>query len=242
MTAPISRRTTLFRGAAIAAGAAFGSQALTGPGYAAQAGPSADDVREAMQRARARRDHALAGRKSRNGWEMEKTTDSRGSVYTRPVPGTGLEVKVRMGDVETVLAYVVRRFHYEIDALRRGDVVGWLPPEKVHPRRAESNLASGTAVRIRPGHYPSGQRGGFYPAQRLLIGDILADCEGVVAWGGDDRTPDEALFSIKAGPGDKKLAKVAEKLRSWDVTPGKGVDREADMTVPVQRDRARRYV
>ncbi|MFE0203345.1 hypothetical protein [Streptomyces sp. NPDC058985] len=242
MTTRMSRRTALFRGTAVAVGAVLGSQAMVRPGYAQDGKPTKDAVRAAVKRARERRDHALAGRRSLNGWEMEKVTDSRGSIYTRPVPGTGVDIKVRMGDVETVLAHVIRRFHYEIDELRRGDVVGWQAPDTVHQRQAESNLASGTAVKIRPGHYPPGQRGGFFPTQELLIGDILADCEGVVAWGGDDRTPDEALFSIDVGPEDEKLAELAEKLRAWDVTPGKGAGQEADMSVPAQRRRARRYV
>ncbi|MGK5629196.1 hypothetical protein [Streptomyces sp. URMC 123] len=242
MTAHMSRRTALFRGAAIAVGAALGSQVMARPGYAAQPTPSKEDVRAAIQRAQDRKNHALAGRKSLNGWEMENVADDRGSVYTRPVNGTDLMVKVRMGDVETVLTYVVRRFHYEIDALRRGDLVGWLRPEEVHHGRAESNLASGSAVKIRPHHYPPGQRGGFFPAEKLLLGDILADCEGVVAWGGVDRVPDEALFSINVGPEDKKLAEVAEKLRGWDLTPGKGAGVQADMNVPEKRRRALRYV
>ncbi|XKK63288.1 hypothetical protein HFP71_12965 [Streptomyces sp. ARC32] len=163
MTTRMSRRTLLFRGTAVAVGAGLGSQAMVRPGYAQDVKPSKDAVRAAVQRARKRRDHALAGRRSLNGWEMEKVTDNRGSIYTRPVPGTAVDVKVRMGEVETVLSYVIRRFHYEIDELRRGDVVGWQAPDKVHQRRAESNLASGTAVRIRPGHYPPGLRGGFFP-------------------------------------------------------------------------------
>ncbi|MFI7341796.1 hypothetical protein ACIBUY_28115 [Streptomyces sp. NPDC050085] len=242
MTAHISRRTALLRGAAIAAGVALGSQALVRPGYAADTRPSATDIRTAMQQAKERRDHALAGQKSLNGWEMEKVTDNRGNIYTRPVPGTGLDAKVRMGDVETVLTYVIRRFHYEIDELRRGDVVGWLAPDQVNHKRAESNLASGTAVRIRPGHYPPGQSGGFFPTQKLLVGDILAQCDGIVAWGGEDRIPDESLFSIKVGPDDKRLASTAEKLRVWDLTPGKGAGAEADMNVPAQRARARQHL
>ncbi|MFJ8440060.1 hypothetical protein [Kitasatospora griseola] len=65
---------------------------------------------------------------------------------------------------------------------------------------AESNQSSGTAVQIRPGSYPSGVRGGFYPLEVLTIRDILADCEGVVRWGGDDRVPDESLFYVDVAP------------------------------------------
>ncbi|WP_406486893.1 hypothetical protein [Streptomyces phaeochromogenes] len=58
---------------------------------------------------------------SPNGWELEEKANDVSTVWTRPVPGTGLDVDVRIGDVETVLVHVVRRFHYEIDELRKGD-------------------------------------------------------------------------------------------------------------------------
>ena len=62
---------------------------------------------------------------------------------------------MRISDVETVLVHLVRRFHYEVDQVRAEEVVGWQAPETVDASLPESNLASGTAVRIRPGHYPA---------------------------------------------------------------------------------------
>lgn len=103
---------------------------------------------------------------------------------------------MRMGDVETILVHLVRRFHYEVEELRAGDVTGWRAPTGERKPTAESNLASGTAVLIRPGHYPVGVRGNFFALQQIVIRDILAELDGVVRWGGDDRRPNEALFSI----------------------------------------------
>lgn len=51
---------------------------------------------------------------------------------------------------------MIGRFHYEIDELRKGDVVGWRSPGTVRKGLPEGNQASGTAVRIRH----AGQRGG----------------------------------------------------------------------------------
>ncbi|MEV7024901.1 hypothetical protein, partial [Kitasatospora sp. NPDC093558] len=186
--ANISRRTVLRRAALVAAGTAVGAPLLAGPAHAADPDPSAGAVNEAIQQAQERDARVLSGVRSANGWEMEKVADERGHVYTRPVPGAPLDLRVRIGDVETVLVHVISRFHYEIDALREGDVVGWRTPDSVRASLAESNQASGTAVQIRPGFYPSGARGGFYPTEELTLRDILADCEGVVRWGGDDRT------------------------------------------------------
>lgn len=221
MTGFWSRRAALRGAVYLAAGAAVGSRLLPAPAYA-----------------RERTDPSPTGVRSKNGWEMEKVTDDHGSIYTRPVPGTPLGVQLRMGDVEIVLVHVIRRFHYEVDGLDRGDVVGWRHPDTVGWALAESNQASGTAVQIRPGHYPPGARGGFYPQQRLVLRDVLAELAGVVRWGGDDPTPDESLFSIDVGPGDPRLAQVADTLRRWEETPGAGAGTAVDVLSPARRKAA----
>ncbi|MFJ4907613.1 hypothetical protein ACIQCR_04680 [Streptomyces sp. NPDC093249] len=243
MTVDINRRAVLRRAAFMAVGVAAASQALSLPAFAAGRAPAPDldKIREKLRKAQERNKRVLTGVPSKNGWEMEKTADDRGHIYTRPVPGTPLDgVQMRMVEVETVLVHVVTRFHYEIDALRAGEVVGWREPGSVRKSLAESNLASGTAVQIRPGSYPSGTRGGFFPLEELVIRDILADCDGVVRWGGDDATPDESLFSIDVPPGDNRLVKVAAKIRGWNHTPGKGSGVLVDPQQPHRRASAKR--
>lgn len=243
MTVDINRRAVLRRAAFMAVGVAAASQALSLPAFAAGRAPAPDldEIREKLRKAQERNKRVLTGVPSKNGWEMEKAADDRGHIYTRPVPGTPLDgVQMRMAEVETVLVHVVTRFHYEIDALRAGEVVGWREPGSVRKSLAESNLASGTAVQIRPGSYPSGTRGGFFPLEELVIRDILADCDGVVRWGGDDATPDESLFSIDVPPGDNRLVKVAAKIRGWNHTPGMGSGVLVDPQQPHRRASAKR--
>lgn len=222
----LSRRALLARAAVVTGAAAVAALPLSrflSSAQADQGGPIPSRVRDAVSSAQDRTRRVLAGTRSRNGWEMENVADDGGTVYTRPVPGTPLKgVAVRVGDVETVLVHLVRRCHYEIESLRRGDVTGWHAPSKVRKGRAESNLASGTAVRVRPGFYPAGVRGGFFPQQELVVRDILAELDGVVRWGGDDRTPDESLFYIDVRPGDKRLTQVAARIRGWQLEPGAG--------------------
>ncbi|WP_369259829.1 hypothetical protein [Streptomyces sp. R35] len=250
----VSRRTVLTRtavitGAAIAASLPA-SQFLASPAYAAARTPSSAlgpspvpvpgtnplsaKVREAVRKAEARARRVMTGKPSRNGWEMERVADDGGNIFTRPVPGTPLTgsagIAVRMGDVETVLVHVVRRFHYEIDELRKGDVIAWRSPGTVRKGLAESNQASGTAIQIRPGSYPAGARGGFFPQQQLLIKDILAELNGVIRWGGNDPKPDESLFYIAVRPDDSRLARTANRIRRWDETPGRGAGVLADVT------------
>ncbi|MER5214214.1 hypothetical protein ABT063_27485 [Streptomyces sp. NPDC002838] len=172
---------------------------------------------------------------------MENVLDVDSSIHLHDVAGaSGVTVTLRGGDVAVVLLHVIRRFHYEIDELRRGDVIGWRHPGKVRKGLAESNQASGTAVQIRPGFYPSGVRGGFFPNQVVTIRDILADCDGVVRWGGDDKHPDEALFYVDVESGDGRLLKLAEKIRGWDWTPGRGAGSGVDPLQPSRRHAAER--
>ncbi|MBO0656799.1 hypothetical protein J1792_29885 [Streptomyces triculaminicus] len=183
---------------------------------------------------------APLGALSANGWRMERTVGGGG-----PVEGIGVTVALRAGDVETVLVHVVRRFHYEIAELGEGQVVGHLAPGRVPLARAglpqppESNHASGTAVAIRPDWYPKGGRGGFFPLEMLALRDVLAECEGVVRWGGDaHERPYEALFFLDVPPGDARLARVAAKIRGGGaVRPGAG---PVDVLAPGRRAAALR--
>ncbi|MFE4583088.1 hypothetical protein, partial [Streptomyces chartreusis] len=167
---------------------------------------------------------------SPNGWEIEERANDVSTVWTRSIPGTPCDLDVRLGDVATVLTHVVRRFHYEIDELRTGDLTGWRAPSRVRLDRPEGNQASGTAVAIRPGSYPPGARGGFFPAQLVVVRDILAECDGVVRWSGDDDRPYEALFSVDVPPDDEHLTKLVAKLRGWADDPGAGPGTPVDVT------------
>ncbi|MEV0189835.1 hypothetical protein AB0I39_15020 [Kitasatospora purpeofusca] len=242
MTANIPRRSVLRRAIGIVAGATIGSQVIATPGHAVTAtpAPDLDALRRLTQDARDREARVRTGTVSKNGWEMEKVVNNRGSIYSRPVPGTPLEIQVRMGDIELILVHTISRFHYEIHALGEGDVVSWRTPASVRRHLAESNQASGTAVQIRPDSYPSGASGGFFPLEELTLRDILADCEGVVRWGGDDRTPDESLFYIDVPPHDQRLTSLADKLRGWAFTPGQGAGTLIDPLLPERLEAAKR--
>ncbi|MGW2369649.1 hypothetical protein ACWCZ5_29250 [Streptomyces sp. NPDC001667] len=237
----ITRRHALTAAAGITAAVSLASTGLLAtPAVAAPQPLREDKLKEARRR------RLLTSRPSANGWEMQKATDDGGDIVTRHVAGTGLNVSVCMGNPETVLVHVIRRFHYEVDTLgpygEPDPVEGWVAPSAVRDSRLpESNQASGTAVVVRPDSYPPGVRGGFTTAQQLIIHDIVADTEGVVRWGGDDRRPYEGLFYITVGPGDARLARVAAKIRTWNETPGSGAGAIPDVTEPSRRRQAAHY-
>jgi D-alanyl-D-alanine carboxypeptidase len=208
-----SRRTVLR--SAVGAAAVMGAGFLSAAPAQAKA-KSTSFLRNARRSGRNVVTHKL----SPNGWPINTGVDIGGGVWARPVPGAGFDVDVSIGDVEVILVHVARRFHYEVDTLGPGEVIGFKRAKGL--ARQELNHASGTAIDIRPRFYPIGASGGFFPHQVEVIRDILADCEGLVRWGGDFRTPDEAHFQIDAPPADERIAATAAKLRAWNFTPGMG--------------------
>jgi hypothetical protein len=144
------------------------------------------------------------------------------------MPGTGFAVAVRIGKVERVLVQVLRRYHYEIAAPSPGEVTGWRAPSDVSLVSAESNQASGTAIAIRA----AWRTGRVFPHQLTVIRDILAECEGVVRWSGDDNRPCEALFSTDVPPGDPRLSALAARIRSWNERPDTGAGTHVETFSP----------
>lgn len=174
---------------------------------------------------------------SLNGWIVEDHINRVSTVWTRSVAGTGLKFDVRIGDVEEILLHLIRRFHYEVDEIPQGQLVGWTPLERLKKNLPESNLASGTAVRIRPGAHA---KGGFFPLQEAALRDILADCKGVVRWGGDDARVDESLFYIDTEPHDTQVNILADNLRLLGDKPGSGPGVEVDILSASRRQDADR--
>jgi hypothetical protein len=213
----LTRRTVL-RSAAVAGATAAAAPVIAG------APASAEERREQPR-----------PETSANGWPIQSNVDVSSQVWTRSVSGTGLSVAVWIGPVEATLLHVVRRFHYEVEEIQAIDLTGWQEIGRVRRDLPESNLASGTAVRIRPG---ARAKGGFFPLQELVLRDILADCEGVVRWGGDDAQVDESLFYIAVAQQDKQLSRVIRKLRGWQGTPGEGAGVRVDFSSSSRRTRA----
>jgi hypothetical protein len=164
-----------------------------------------------------------------NGWPVIPTVnDSRLTSFV--VEGTGIQLTAASGNAATVLAYVIRRFHYEVGEIRPQELKAYRPVAPVTSPR-ESNYFSGTAVEIKPELYPLGVGGGFFPPEVVVIRDILAQCEGLVQWGADNSdSPHESHFELCVAPGDKRLATLAARLKNDLTVPGRGPG--ADMDAP----------
>ncbi|MFG3406939.1 hypothetical protein [Streptomyces sp. NPDC048142] len=203
----MSRRTVVRTAAVLSAVAAVG---LASAPTAASAADTAESGRQGA---------AKQPETTPNGWPVQANADHDTQVWTRAVAGTGLHVPVWIGDPEAILLHVVRRYHYEVAEIRSGELTGWQKAGGADTTSPGANTASGSAVRIRPG---ASAPGSLFPLERTAVRDIVADCAGVVRWGGDDDRADESLFYLDAGPRDPRVRALADRLRESEAAPGQG--------------------
>ncbi|MFI1889720.1 hypothetical protein [Streptomyces jumonjinensis] len=217
MVREFSRRRFVGATGAAAGVAVLGSLGAAGP--AAAAAPAASGV--------------WRGNRSANGWPVLEEAEEF------DIEGSGRTVRLAGGDAAVILLHVARRFHYEIDQLRRGDVHGHTRSRRTR-ERYESNYLSGTAIAIRPEGYPVGVKGGLYPRELVIVRDILVELDGAVVWGGDLSTPKESHFEIALKPGHPKLKGVARKIQGWNDSPGEGAG-AVDAFEPKRRAQAKKF-
>ncbi len=133
--------------------------------------------------------------------------------------------------------FAARRFNYEASTLRLGDVVGRITDRRVLSAE-RSNLLSGTAILMRPDFYPHGSTGHLDADTRVILEDIVAESEGVLAWAGHLDVPDESLLYLTTRPasasGRELAADIAEADR-MDVQGGAG---QIDAFDPSRRQEA----
>jgi hypothetical protein len=169
-----------------------------------------------------------------NGWPVLSSS----AVRQLPVQGSDARVLLRPGLTATVLLHVLRRYHYEVQEIGAGDVVGHRT-DHMDAATLERNQLAGTAVNVHPGQHPRGASGTLSSLQVMAVRDILADCEGVVRWGGDQPNGTaEGFFQIDVPPGDATLARVADRIDGWTACPGKGAGILGDVAIPQRRARA----
>lgn len=145
-------------------------------------------------------------------------------LETFQVQGSDVTVALLPGRAATVLLYVARRFHYEVDTLRPGDL------------RADP---TGTVLDIRPGWYPPGATGGFLPHQVIVLRDIVAECDGLVRWGGDDAAePREGRFALAVPAAEPRLSALADRMDRDAAAPGRRLG--SGLALPFTAARIRR--
>lgn len=145
---------------------------------------------------------------SGNGWVASPDLEVMSLV---PIHCNGVTMQVRSGDVFTLLNYVVQQLNERVEPLTSGG--GYNFRANVNDPSSLSNHASGTAVDYNPGAHPNAVKASstWTPIQIAQIELILAECGGVIRWGGDYHgTPDAMHFEINADP--VAVAQAAAKL------------------------------
>ena len=141
------------------------------------------------------------------GW----TVRQYGDPALKPLPH--VQGSVLDGDVWTILDFLCRRYERLVEPIVRTDSWG-------HSYRSVRGYAStwsehsaGTAVDLNaPAHW-IGLSGTFTDGQVRGIRQLLAECGGVVVWGGDWKTrPDEMHFEVRNDPAEIK--RIAGLIRS----------------------------
>lgn len=147
---------------------------------------------------------------SQNGWTAIASGSDKRLVTLPWVTG-----KVLAGDVATVLDYLARRFHHEVEPIRRDHSWGYAA-RPIRGATVTSNHASATAVDFNAPAHPLGRSGTFSPPKRKALLEILRDLDDIVRWGGTySGRKDEMHFEINAS--SAKVAAVARKIRSGAV-------------------------
>ncbi|MFV2112704.1 hypothetical protein ACFHW0_10255 [Micromonospora sp. LOL_025] len=199
-----------------ALGAGAGTAALLTVPTGASAAPRPDQAAPAKRT-------GWAAAATQNGWPV--IGSDRASRLR--VEGANATVALLPGTTAAVLLHVARRFHYEVDSI---ETINGHRSDRRVAAAYESNYLSGTAIELLPGRFPAGARDGLFPHELATVRDILAECEGVVRWGGDHRTlPKEGHFQIDVRPGDGRLRRVAVRIREWTEKPGQGAGTAPDI-------------
>jgi hypothetical protein len=159
--------------------------------------------------------------RSQNGWPVLDTAPAAVEI-----PGTGIRVTVRPGDVAAVLTHLASRFHRDVERLDHAvrespgrDDWGWAHRPVRGQSTGYSNHASGTAIDLNATRHPRGVRGTFTRAQIAAVRRILADLvdpatgRPVVRWGEDyTKTVDGMHFEINADA--EAVARTAAAVRT----------------------------
>lgn len=139
---------------------------------------------------------------SQNGFTAFADYGDPGLISNPTVPGADVKILggVRSGPASVVLLHVAKRFHETVEPLAQEQGVWGFGPRNIRGSSTTlSNHASGTAIDLNSVRHPISSQGTFSSPQVVAIIAILAECRGVVRWGGNySGRKDEMHFEINA--------------------------------------------
>lgn len=154
-----------------------------------------------------------------NGWPVSRDRSEIQAV-TFEVPGVPDRKFTTVECARPLFAYLIRRFHLEVDKLTGGTYDEW--SYHVRPARTQdssdlprSNHGSATAVDLDATEFPRGTTN-MTAKQHAAVRDILRELGGVIAWGGDfqqARNKDQMHFEIAPGVSKARVLSQVSRMR-----------------------------
>jgi hypothetical protein len=155
--------------------------------------------------------------KSENGWEVIKDQSDKKLTVIR-LAKTGIPLRLHK-DAARLLAYVAVRFDREVSSLKQGNKPGFQDEGGYNFRKIDhstkySNHASGTAIDLNWQKFPMFRRR-MTAKQVAACRAIVADCGGLVRWGGDysPARVDQMHFEIAPGVTAEQVKKFVTKRK-----------------------------
>ncbi|WP_263117872.1 M15 family metallopeptidase [Cellulomonas fimi] len=150
---------------------------------------------------------------SENGWPLVV------EAQLEPLAWLPNNARLLAGPVAQVLGYVARQFAARVEPIT--STSSFRPKATIGSGSTYSNHASGTALDMNGGRHPQGSKDTFTDPQVGAIRQILAECSGVLRWGGDYAMPitDEMHFEIRPGATAAQVAAAAAALTTNTPNP-----------------------
>lgn len=151
---------------------------------------------------------------TRLGWDVYTSSSNANLVNFPWITG-----KVRRGDFYTVLDAFCKRYHNEVEPIRRDWSWGY-NYRSVRGAAVYSEHSAGVALDLNAPKHPLGTQptANFSAAQIAKIHQILKDFDGVIRWGGDYAGRKDPMHWEVQG-GVAKVKAVAKKLSGGSVAP-----------------------
>jgi hypothetical protein len=150
---------------------------------------------------------------SQNKWQVIKDSSDKKLTVVR-LAGSNVPLRLHK-DAAKLLAYVAVRFDKEVSKLKLNNKPGFQDDggysfRKIGSSNVYSNHASGTAIDLNWQKFTMFKRN-MSKKQIEACSNIVADCEGLIRWGGFYRNVDQMHFEIADKVTKEDIVKFIKK-------------------------------
>lgn len=169
------------------------------------------------------------------GHTETKVTENQNRIIQCNIEGSPLSISLNSEiGVSESIAYVVRRYFYEIDSTLTQDDI--LDASNISDYLLSNNdfiysdrIKSGFGILINYKVHPPGSDEIFDIFQSMVVEDILKSVEHIVTWGGKHGKKMIAYFGIDDNAAHWSKVKISEYIKSKEISVDQGPGTETDM-------------